>query len=168
MMTVPYEVIELTADAIFADDDEAQLAVVTQSGEHQPLISVYVMAVGEEFLSEDEQDALFSLGTLAWKVLHDAGYQAEVTEDLLDEVEAAQFELIESFQEQPDDVFINYMDQLFHEHPQKDLLRFMFEDLTAQADDDMISDENSTVLFAILIVVVDCLLEAKKRAAKAS
>ena len=137
---------------------------MTGMSEEQPLIMVYLMSVGEEILDEDEQESLFANGAFVWHVLRENGCTQEVTEEILNEVEGKHAELLEDLEALPPEEYVKHMNAVLSKHSQNELLNFMLDVLEEEVEAEDTNDENAGMMFTILQVVVDCLLEANKQA----
>ncbi|MEZ4685187.1 MAG: hypothetical protein R3B47_03725 [Bacteroidia bacterium] len=164
METISFEAIEKAWDDFFQDDEDVISKRMTGMSEEQPLIMVYLMSVGEEILDEYEQESLFANGAFVWFVLKEHGCDQEVTEAMLDEVEGKHAELLEDLEALPPEEYVKHMNTVLASHNQHELLNFMLDVLEEEVEAEDTDDENAGMMFTVLQVIVDCLLEAKAQA----
>jgi hypothetical protein len=162
MQTIPFEAIEKAWDEFFQEDEEKISRRMTGMSEEQPLMMVYLMSIGEEILNEDEQESLFANGAFAWYVLKEHGFDQEVTEAILNEVEGGHAELLDEMENLPAEEYVKHMNTLLTEHSQKELLNFMLDVLEEEVEAGDTNDDNAGMMFTVIQVVVDCLLKAKE------
>ena len=161
MQTISFEVVDQAWDKFCDWTEEHTETRVKEISDVQPLLMVYLMAVGEDVFSDDEQESLFSLGVFVWHLLDEHGCKAEVTETILDEVEGGYAELLEELNDLPVEVYSERLNQQVNSHSQAPLMNYLLDVLGNDVDEEMISDENAGMMFTILQVVIDTLVKAK-------
>lgn len=124
--------------------------------EAQPNLFVFLLAVGEEELSDDENEMLFFSGMLIWyaTVLAEANVPP-VSEQTLDEVDSNNMELLEALNaDDEDDTFTVNIESIIKEHNQSELLEFA---LITTMDDESIEDDCKGLIFIHLKTFIEAL-----------
>lgn len=146
----------------------------------QPYLSTYLMALGENELSEYELEYMFFVALNVWHACEIAGCKCKtVEEDVIFEIEERNIKMLEYFDEESDTEFSDDVLNLINHHPQSALLEYVTmlimddeESEEEMEDDDIdeeqeISEEGKGVMFVIMKTFIECLdYEPKNRSKK--
>lgn len=124
--------------------------------EAQPALFVFLLAVGEEELSDEENEMLFFSGMLIWyaTVLAEANVPP-VSEQTLDEIDSHNMEFMDSLSaSEDDDTFTVNVESMVKEHRQSELLEFA---LITTMDDEGIDEDSKGLIFIHLKTFIEAL-----------
>ena len=159
MKPISSEVVEKTLEEIenlsFSEAQKIGKKVVKQ----QPIIFAYLMAIGDDFLNQDEKEFLIYLGAVVCQIMsHGDTPLPKVTEETLDEVEGKNIKMVENFEGKTEADFLGAVEEMVINHPQPEVLRFVVEELMEEPEEDyLIRDESKGIMFAALMTIIDCL-----------
>ena len=161
MKTIPFEILDPAWDVFFDENEEKIQERIGLMSEQQPLLMVYLMSIGEDVMTEDEQESLFAYGAFAWNMLEQNGCKTEVTETILDEVEGQYAEMLDELEEQPPEVYVERINKMLESHNQSPLLNYILDVLDTEVEEEITGEENAGMMFTIIQVTVDTLLKAQ-------
>lgn len=136
--------------------DEAVQAFVDK----QPALFSFLVADSEGVFSEEEQDFMLYLAVVVVKSIEKSGVELpEISIDDIAEAEEANWEVLESAKGED---FRERLDPFFENTPQEDLLAFLEDALTGEAEDEegevfTMTPESQEPMFVALKTVVDVL-----------
>ncbi|OWY19610.1 hypothetical protein C7N43_26740 [Sphingobacteriales bacterium UPWRP_1] len=129
---------------------------VSRFKEAQPILFVYLLAVCEDELDDEEIESLFFTGVIIWYATQLAGANVPaVTSETLEEVDAQNAELLSKLS--PDDEeeeIIFDFESLVHNHAQPNLLEFA---LVSSFDDEALDHDSAGLFFMSLKTFIECL-----------
>ena len=140
------------------DNDMEQLML--ELTEAQPVVAAYVFAEGFQVLTEAERAYMLFLVTSVWHTLRDTIEAAlpTVTEAALGAAEEANYTLLEGVRAK---TFRDKLTVFFENSAEEDLLAFIEDALTLEADDEsVLTPEGQLPIFIGVKAVADCLLAA--------
>ncbi|MFK7971596.1 MAG: hypothetical protein AB8F95_14620 [Bacteroidia bacterium] len=162
IQTIPFDAIDEGWDNFFEENEDNIQKRIDGMAEKQQLLMVYLMTIGEDMMTEDEQESLFAYGAFAWFMLDKHGCHAEVTESVLDEVESGYAEMLEDLEQQAPEEYVKKINEILKTHNQGIMLNYLLDVLDTEVEEGVTGEENAGMMFTILQVTIDCLLKAQK------
>ncbi|MDX2284632.1 MAG: hypothetical protein NW241_10735 [Bacteroidia bacterium] len=155
MTPIPESIIE-SAVAWITNLDEDQIEeLIEQYSDQQPFMFGFLLTMGEEDFSEDEQELFLYLGMVVWHAMSaHYGPLRAVEEADFSEVETSNLALLESLEDQPDEAFAKVAAGILLNHNQSQLLQYLVEVL--QDEQDILESENFGPMFIFLKILVEC------------
>lgn len=133
-------------------------AMVTSMQQEQPELLAYLAEASEELLEPNEHEFLVNFGVFFWSLMaRDKGLITSVNGSLLDELDKANFDLMNRMETLDEDVFWEEMDVVLDEHIQGDILHVIIEELVDSLESNFIREESFLVIFFMLKTLVECL-----------
>jgi hypothetical protein len=169
MQTISFETVEKVWTELETLGEEEFPALVAEFSDSQPLLMAYLLAAGEDVLSESEEELLFYLGVAAWRMMTAGDNSpAEATEPVLDKVEEANYAWMENFAVDSDEEFEGLMDQLLEDYNQQHILSSVIDVIGTEIEDsedpdvetdaaDIVREESFGLMLFVVKTVVDCL-----------
>ncbi len=133
---------------------------VRDFGGRQPALLSFLMTDSEGVFTEDEQDFMLYLATVIFKAVEKENPDLSIiTPDEIAEAEETNWELFEAQKGKP---FRERLDAFFENYPQEDLLAFVEDALSAEAEDEdgesfTMTQEGQEPMFVTLKTVIDVL-----------
>ena len=133
--------------------------LINKLSKEQPVIVAYFLAVGDEFLNEDEQELLLYLGLVVWRVMCKGENPIpEVTENMVEEAEDKNIKMLEYLEGETESGFIETVETIIQNYNQPEVLQFVVEALIEEdeEDDANIREESIGMMMIYLKTVIDC------------
>ncbi len=125
--------------------------------EHQPFLMVFLLAVADAEMNQDEREDFFFIGAVMWYACYLANPQMpQVTEKVLEKIEDQNNQMIAYLEEEDDLSFTNSVELVMTSHPQKELLGFAASEIMENED---LRAEVTGMMFVHLKTMVECLEE---------
>lgn len=147
-------------DSLHTLNDAETNQLVRQFERKQPGIFVYLAGLSQrEELNEEEQDHLFTLAIVSWKVIleHYPGLR-KVRVSKLGELDEGMLRVFDRFSAAKETPLLDYGKSFVSGHPEPRVLEFLLNRVLHAE----IRDEMKGIVFFALAAVVDALLEAAK------
>lgn len=145
--------------------EEALNSLLEQFGDEQPLITTYLVSIGEDVLDDDEVDVLLFIGQLLWQMLKESGELPEVTEHHLNDVQAENAQLLDMLMEDDDSIDEDEAEARFKaamkDYAQQPMLDFTLEVIASSVEEGDIRPEN----FGNMVLYLKVMLDAFQKAA---
>ena len=161
METVPEEIIEQTWTRIasLSQDDSETLA--HKMTEQQPIVAVYLSAVGGDLLTEEEHEIMLYIGLVVWQIMNSGKSRLPmVTEAALEDAEDRNLKILESMQDESPGDFWVAIKNLIQNYNQIEVLKYVLEALMEEdedfAVDDSVREEMKGMMLIYLKSVIDC------------
>ena len=159
MKTIPLEVIDEVWERVSSASEEEAQALVRRVQEEQPFIMVYLLAMDEEVMGEDERGTLIELGSYILEIVHTVAPDLpQVTGDELEAAEQFNLKQLENLEEGSEMDLDHTVHALFANYNQMPLLGATLEALMADYEDaPELAPENTGMSLLYLKTVIDCL-----------
>ncbi|NLD92744.1 MAG: hypothetical protein GX639_08760 [Fibrobacter sp.] len=139
-------------------DPDAIPSLVHELGQKQPFLLTYLMATGNDILSEQEREALLFMGVMIWQILN--GIYSDITVitgDDLDSYENKNIQMLEYLAGESESEFLDTVEKIMSKYHQPELLRFIISKLDEEPDRGIeLSDDNMGMIVIYLKTVIDC------------
>jgi len=129
---------------------------VSRFKEAQPNLFVFLLAVCEDELNDEEIESLFFTGVIIWYATELAGAHVPVvTSETLEEVDIQNAELLGKFSSDDDEEQVIFdFESMVHNHSQPNLLEFA---LVSSFDDEALDEDSAGLFFMSLKTFIECL-----------
>lgn len=129
---------------------------VSRFKEAQPTLFVYLLAVCEDELDDEEIESLFFTGVVIWYATELAGaHVPAVTSETLEEIDTQNTELLSRMSPDDDEEEVIFdFESLFDTHSQPNLLEFA---LVSSFDDETLDPDSAGLVFMSLKTFIECL-----------
>jgi len=138
--------------------DEAP-TIIKQLEKEQPVILVYLMAVGSDILNKDERELLLYLGIVVWKIMTQSQKPIRhISDEKVDEIEATNMKMLEYLEGEPEWDFDETVRLIIENYNQVEVLKYVIEALMEELDEGEtdIREENLGLMMIYLKTVIDC------------
>lgn len=161
-----YFLIALTIDEIdqyWNEMDKLELddvpTLVNNLGKKQPYILTYLMATGNDILSQPEREALLFMGVMIWYIVgHIVPEVPEISGDTLDDCENKNLEMLEYLAGEPESEFMDTVERIMAKYHQAEFLRYIIDRLLEEPEKGIeISEDNMGMMVIYLKTIIDCL-----------
>ena len=140
------------------EPEEAQ-PLVEAMGSAQPAILTYLLASGDDILTEMERQVTFFMGVLLWHVISELAKEniRELSTDELIETEDKNFQMLEYLAGEPDSEFMTTVARIMENYNQATLLQYIIERIMEEPDKDIeLYDNHVGMMVIYLKSVIDC------------
>lgn len=157
MQPISAEIVEKTWRKQAQMSPEEIPRLVNRMAKQQPALMAYLMAVDQDILNREEQELQFYLGIAVWQMMEQGDKKlAKVTEKRIEEMEQKNEEMLEYLEKEPE--FEKTVEMIFGDYNQKEVLRYVFEALFEEEDEEENIREGMKGIIGInLKTVIDCL-----------
>ncbi|MCI0474759.1 MAG: hypothetical protein L0Y55_00775 [Anaerolineales bacterium] len=156
MKPISAEIVETTWKRIADFSAREGKALAEKFAAEQPIVMAYLMAVDAELFDEEERELLFYLGAAVWQMLTQGDAPLpQVTEQMIDQAEAANQAMLEPLANAPDDAARAVMAKLLQDYAQPEVFKYVVTALMESAQDEGIREENLGVMMVDLKTVID-------------
>ena len=157
MNTIPIETIQKVWDELEDNTEEAVASLIGKLSDEQAVVFVYLMAMGEDFFSEDEQELLFFLGMAIWKCMLEAGGKLdEVSEEVLAGAEEANMDLVMNMEKNDSESMEEHFEEILKDINQGPLFHFVLNQVLMETEEGTINETHFGIMFIYLKVVIEC------------
>jgi hypothetical protein len=155
MRPIPAAIVEATWKKIAEYPPLYGNKLITQLNKEQPVILAYLLAIGDVELNQDEKELLLYLGMVVWQIMAKGGKAPKVTKEMIDEAEAANFEVLD---ELTDNFSEKKIAEILQNYNQIEVLKYVIEALMEEPEaGSAIRDEYLGMMMNYLKTVIDCL-----------
>jgi hypothetical protein len=138
---------------------------VNQMQEEQPVVLVYLSAVGDALFNPHEQEIIFYLGMVVWQMMKQSQRRLrKVTEERLEQAEEANFNFLERLSASPEADFESAIQTMMATYPEPEVLRYIVEAIMEEEDytpeDPPIREEYRGLAFVYLKTVLDAFISS--------
>jgi hypothetical protein len=126
----------------------------------QPLLAVYLLAVGGDELNRDERELLFYLGMVVWKMMAKGAKDlTQVSSNSIDKEEEKNWDMVNYLSgENKNFDFVNTAESIIAGYNQKNILKYVVETFEERdPEEGNIRDDKKGEMFIYLKTVIDCL-----------
>jgi hypothetical protein len=158
MKPISAEIVETTWKRIanFSAREGKELA--QKFADEQPVVMTYLMAVDQGLFDEEERELLFYLGTVVWQMMTQGDMRLpKVTEQALEQAEAANQAVLESLTDVSDDDARAAMAELLRDYAQPQVFKYVVEALMESGQAEEVRQDTLGVMMVDLKTVIDCL-----------
>jgi hypothetical protein len=140
--------------------------LVNQMQVEQPVVLVYLAAVGDALFNPHEQEIIFYLGMAVWQMMKQSKRRLrKVTERKLDEAEEAKFDFLERLSASPEADFVSATEAMLATYPEPEVFRYIVEAVMEEEedydpDDPPIRDEYRGMAVMYLKTVLDAFISS--------
>jgi hypothetical protein len=139
--------------------------LVNQMEAEQPVVLVYLAAVGDAIFNQHEREILFYLGVAVWQMMKQSQRRLrKVTEERLEQAEEANFDFLERLSASPEADFESATEAMITTYPEPEVLRYIVEAINEEEDydpdDPPIRDEYRGMAFVYLKTVLDAFISS--------
>ena len=158
MKPIPADTVEDTWARMVDMSPQDAPEMIERLTQQQPLILAYLMAVGDEMFNPDERELLLFLGIVIWQTMLQGDTPLpEVTEQMIEEIEASNFKMLEYLEGESEADFIETTENILNTYNQKEILAHVLEAIMEEPDEETeISEENQGMMMIYLKTVIDC------------
>ena len=139
--------------------------LVYQMEAEQPVVLVYLAAVGSALFNPHEQEIIFYLGVAVWQMMKQSQRRLrKVTERKLEQAEKANFDFMERLSASPEADLVSATEAMLATYPEPEVLRYIIgainEEEDYDPDDPPIRDEYRGMAFVYLKTVLDAFVSS--------
>ncbi len=133
--------------------------LVNNLGKKQPYILTYLMATGNDIISQPEREALLFMGVMIWYIVGRIVPEVpEISGDTLDDCEDKNVEMLEYLAGEPEAEFMDTVDKIMTKYHQAEFLRYIIDRLLEEPEKGIeISEDNMGMMVIYLKTIIDCL-----------
>jgi len=151
-------------DMARASLDEIPHLVIQMQAE-QPVVLVYLAAVGDALFNPHEQEIIFYLGMAVWQMMKQSQRRLrKVTERKLEQAEKANFDFMERLSASPEADFVSATQTMLATYPEPEVFRYIVEAVMEEEDydpdDPPIRDEYRGMAVMYLKTVLDAFISS--------
>jgi hypothetical protein len=163
MKSIPADIVEKIYEEMAEIAPEEVESLVQKMTEEQPVILTFLLAVSEEFESEEEKEQFFYMGVTIWRIMASGETTLpSVSEKLLEKTENKNLQMLEYLEEESEEDFMETSMKIMEDYNQPEALRYVVETLFEDPhDENIIKEENMGLFFLYLKTVIDCFDNAK-------
>jgi hypothetical protein len=139
--------------------------LVNQMQVEQPVVLVYLSAVGDALFNQHERELIFYLGMVVWQMMKQSQRRLrKVTEERLEQAEEANYGFLEFLSASPEADFVSATEAMLATYPEPEVLRYIVEAINEEEDydpdDPPIRDEYRGMAFVYLKTVLDAFISS--------
>jgi hypothetical protein len=139
--------------------------LVNQMEVEQPVVLVYLAAVGEALFNQHEQEIIFYLGMAVWQMMKQSQRRLrKVTERELEQAEEANLDFLERLSASPEADLVSATEAMLATYPEPEVLRYIIEAINEEEDydpdDPPIRDEYRGLAVMYLKTVLDAFISS--------
>jgi hypothetical protein len=139
--------------------------LVHQMEVEQPVVLVYLAAVGSALFNQHEQEIIFYLGMAVWQMMKQSQRRLrKVTERELEQAEEANFDFLERLSASPEADLVSATEAMLATYPEPEVLRYIIEAINEEEDydpdDPPIRDEYRGLAVMYLKTVLDAFISS--------
>jgi hypothetical protein len=152
------ETIETSWDSMENLDPDMIPDLIHELGHKQPFLLTYLMATGNDILSEQEREALLFMGVMIWQILNGIYSDIDViTGENLENHEYKNIQMLEYLAGESESDFLDTVEKIMSKYQQPELLRFIISKLDEEPDRGIeLSDDNMGMIVIYLKTIIDC------------
>ncbi|MDY6833376.1 MAG: hypothetical protein SVY53_01060 [Chloroflexota bacterium] len=158
MDPISVDIVEGTWEMVATLSEEKVQKLAVEMREEQPTLMMYLLAVDDDILNQEEREMLFYMGTLIWLIMSQ-GTQIlpTITEESLDAAEEKNIEMLECLKDKDEAEYMDALMGIVENYGQPAILRCVVELLMDDSEEDaVIRDESVGAMFIDLKTVIDC------------
>lgn len=153
MKTISWQAIENILDDLDEKSGAEMTEIVKKMSDTQPDLLVYLMAVSEDFATEEEKELFFFLGISIWLIFSaETSDLSRISDKTLDRAEQKN-EALFRYLENQEGTFFDFAQEIKQDHNQHNLLDYVLETLF----DGESVEPNAAIFFIYLKTVIDAL-----------
>ena len=159
MKTIPSETIDEIWDRLCQSNEDQARALARRFQEEQPFVAVYLLAMDENTMAEEDRGALMELGAYIVEIMRTVEPNLrQVTPDELEAAEASNLRQLEGLEDGSEMDFSDTVQSLISDYNQMPLLGAVLEALMSDYEDaPELAPENTGMSLLYLKTVIDCL-----------
>ncbi len=150
------EITEAAIDTILvkmeSNTEEEQSVLLQRFRETQPIIISYLLSQSFDLLTKREQDYMFYLTLVIWKVIEEKGLEKAIVAEKIGMAEERNWAI---YNETSAKVFREKLDVFFDDYAEEDLLAFV-EDALIDEESGVLTKEGRAFIFIGLKSIIDC------------
>jgi len=126
----------------------------------QPSVLTYLLATGDDILTEEERQVTFFMGVLIWFVVQQSvpTLIPEITTDELLEQEENNFKMLEYLAGEPDTEFMTTVAKIMDSYNQRNLLQYVIDRIMEEPEKEVeLNDNHLGMMVIYLKTFIDCL-----------
>ena len=153
METVSDDVIDASTEELHNLSDEELRNMVYQMSEEQPDLLSYLLTVGQEELSNEEQEVLLFLGVNIWNAFKKVKELPFIADKVINEKNSQNETLIETLESGAQEGFTQTATHLIEDHSQAPLLEYVIHAIIEEdmeEEDPLIAEENKDLVVLTL------------------
>ncbi|MCG3119639.1 MAG: hypothetical protein ALAOOOJD_02108 [bacterium] len=161
MQTISETTVERTWKKMAQLADAEMQQVVERMEKEQPEIMAFLMAADYDTFNQDERELVFYLGMVVWEMMRQGTPRPQqVSEERLYQLVERTDQMVESLMGESEGDFVAVATQVFKNHNQLNVLRYIVEALFEMEEDDEdteIRDDMKGLIFLNLKTMVEAL-----------
>lgn len=132
--------------------------IVQLMQEQQPFVLVYLLAVGDDILNQDERELLLYLGVVIWQIMSRGDTPlTKVTVADLDKAREANMEMLQYIEGESETSLMYATEKIIGNYGQPEVLKYVVEALMEEPEEGcLIRDANKGIMMIYLKTVIDC------------
>lgn len=140
------------------DLDDAP-ALIDNLGKEQPYMLTYLMATGNDILTQPERETLLFMGVMVWQIVSKSiSKYPEIDITMLYDKETKNLSMLEYLAGEPETDFLDTVELIMTNYHQAELLQYTIDQLLEQPEKGVeLSDENIGMIVIYLKTIIDCL-----------
>ena len=158
MVTVTDEVIDESTEELHDLEDEELRNMVYKMSEEQPGLLSFLLSIGEDELSNEEQEVLLFLGVNIWNAFKKVKPLPQISEEVIDKTDKKNEEMIDYLEGEHEEGFTEAAEQLIENHSQSALMRYVVSSIMEEDMEDeepLVSEENKGLIFLVLKTYIE-------------
>jgi hypothetical protein len=161
MQTISEATVERTWKKMAQLTDAGLQQVVERMEKEQPEIMAFLMAADYDTFNQDERELVFYLGMVVWEIMRQGSPRPpQVSEERLYQLVERTDQMVESLMGESEGDFVAVATQVFKNHNQLYVLRYIVEALFEMEEDDEdteVRDDMKGLIFLNLKTMVEAL-----------
>lgn len=134
--------------------------LVEEMGSAQPAALSYLLAIGDDIITEAERQVTFFMGVLVWYVVQQSAGTPirEITPEELSEHEENNFNMLEYLAGESDAEFMTTVEKIMDKYNQRPLLQYVIERIMEEPEKEIeLYDNHVGMMVIYLKTFIDCL-----------
>lgn len=158
METISDDIIDESTEELHNLEAEELRKMVYKMSEEQPDLLNYLLTVGQEELSNEEQEVLLFLGVNIWNAFKKIKEPSFVSDKVIHEKNTHNEALIETLENNAHEGFTKAANDLIGDHPQAPLLGYVINAIVEEdmeEEEPLVNEENKDLVFLTLKTYIE-------------
>lgn len=158
MATVSDEIIDQSTEELHNLEDEELKSMIYKMSEEQPALLSFLLSMGEDELSNEEQEVMLFLGVNIWNAFKKVKPLPQISDEVIEKADKKNEEMINYLEGESEEGFTEAATNLVEDHQQYPLLQYvlnaiMEEDM--EEEEPLVSEENKGLMFLTLKTYIE-------------
>lgn len=165
METIKHELIDQSTEELHNLEEGELRKMVYQMSEEQPDLMSYLLTIGEQELSSEDQEVLLFLGLNVWNTFRKCQTLPFIGDQVIHQKNEANAALIDELEQNKEQGFTQLARSLIDDHNQEPMLEYIVQAIVEEdmeEEEPLVNEENRDLLFLTLKTLVESISSADK------